>query len=78
MTSGYLGSKTSGSQKSFLRETAIYIVERWKKSMDCRFVSECDHVQESQTFQPFPYFLSYLQEHGLLRPRNHGNQGNMI
>ena len=78
MTSGYHCSKISGLQQSFLTETAICIVEQWKKSMGCRFVPECDHAQESQTCQPFRYFLSYLQDHGLLRPRNHGNQGNVI
>ena len=78
MTSGYHCSKISGLQQSFLTETAICFVERWKKSMGCRFVPECDHALESQTCQPFRYFLSYLQDHGLLRPRNHGNQGNVI
>ena len=33
VTSRYHGSKISGSQQSFLTETAICIVERWKKSM---------------------------------------------
>ena len=78
MTSGYHCSKISGLQQAFLTETVICFVERWKKSMGCRFVPECDHAQESQTCQPFRYFLSYLQDHGLLRPRNHGNQGNVI
>ena len=78
MTSGYHCSKISGLQQSFLTETAICFVERWKKSMGCRFVPECDHAQESQTCQRFRYFLSYLQDHDLLRPRNHGNQGNVI
>ena len=32
------GSKISGSEQSFLTETAICIVERWKKSMGYRFV----------------------------------------
>ena len=76
--SGYHCSKISGSQQSFLTETAICIVEQWKKSMGYRFVPVGDHVQESQTRQPFRYFLLYLQDHGLLRPRNHGNQGNVI
>ena len=33
MTSGYHGSKISGSQQSFLTDTAICIVERWKKKV---------------------------------------------
>ena len=78
VTSGYHCTKISGSQQSFLTETVICIVERWKKSMGYCFVPECDHVQESQTCQPFRCFLSYLHDHGLLRPRNRGNQGNMI
>ena len=47
--SGYHGSKLSGSQQSFLTETAICIVEQWKKStcMSHRFVPECNRAQES-------------------------------
>ena len=29
--------------------SAICIVERWGKSMDYRFVSKCNHAQESHT-----------------------------
>ena len=29
--------------------SAICIVERWKKSMGYRFVSKCNHAQESHT-----------------------------
>ena len=47
--SRYHGSKSSGSQQSFLRETATFIVERWKKRMGYRFVPECNHAQESYT-----------------------------
>ena len=36
-----------GSQQFFLTETAIFIFERWKKSMGYRFVPECNHAQES-------------------------------
>ena len=43
------GGKISESQPSFLTETAICIVERWKKSMGYRFVLECSHTQESRT-----------------------------
>ena len=46
MTSGYHCSKISGSKQSFLKETAIWIVERWKKSLGYRFVPECNHAQE--------------------------------
>ena len=38
--SRYHASKSSGSQQSFLRETATFIVERWKKRMGYRFVPE--------------------------------------
>ena len=47
--SRYHGSKISGSKQSFLTETAICIVERWKKSMGYRPVSKCNHAQESHT-----------------------------
>ena len=33
MTSGYHGSKFSGSQQSFLTKMAICIVERWEKKV---------------------------------------------
>ena len=71
MTSHYHGSKVSGSQQSFLTETAIRIVERWKKSMGYRFVPECNHGQEqSRTCQFFRFFfLPYLQDHGSLSSR---------
>ena len=68
LTSRYHGSKISRSQQFFLTETAICIVERWKKSMGYRFVSECNHAQESHTCHFF--FLLHLQDHGLLRTRN--------
>ena len=74
----YHDSKISGSQQSFLTETAICIAEWWKKSMGYCFVPECNHVQESHTCQPFCYFLSYLQDHSLLRCRNNGKQSNMM
>ena len=47
MTSGYHGSTISGSQQSFLTETAICIVERWNKSVGYRFVPQCNLAQES-------------------------------
>ena len=53
--SGYHGSKLSGSQQSFLTETAICIVEQWKKStcMSHRFVPECNRAQESHKCHVF-------------------------
>ena len=44
------------SQQPFFTETAIYIVEWWKKSMGYRFVPECNHAQESHTCQFFRSF----------------------
>ena len=44
-----VGSKISGCQQPFLTETAICIVARWKKRMGYRFVSKCNHAQESHT-----------------------------
>ena len=64
--SRYHGSKISGSQQSFLTETATCIVERWKKSMGYRPVSKCNHAQESHTVMSL-FFLPYLQDHCLLR-----------
>jgi len=49
-------AKFSGSQKSFLAETAICIVEQWKKSMFYCFAPECNDAQESHTCQFFPFF----------------------
>ena len=56
VTSWYHGNKISGSQPSFLTETAIFIVERWKKRMDYRFHPECNQAQESHTHQLFFFF----------------------
>ena len=70
VTSCYHGSKISGSQSSFLTETAIFIVERWKKRMHYRFHPECNQAQESHTHQLFVFSMSHLQDHGLLRSRN--------
>ena len=63
------GSKIAGSQQTFLTETAICIVERWKKSMGYRLVSKCNHAQESQTVMSV-FFVPYLQDHCLLRSGN--------
>ena len=62
MTSSYHGSKISGSQRTFLTETAR------KKSIGNRFLPECNHAEESYTGRFF--FLPYLQDHGLLSFEN--------
>ena len=59
VTSSYHGSKISRSQQSFLRKTFICIVERWRKSMGYRFVSECNHTPEIHTCQFFRFFPLY-------------------
>ena len=58
MTSGYHGSKT-----------AVCIVERWKKSMGYRSVSEVQSWT-GKTRVNFFVFLPYLQDHGLLTSIN--------
>ena len=72
-TSRYHGGKISESQQSFLSETVICIVERWKRSMDYRFVLECNLIMHRKVihvnFFRF-FFLPHLQYHGLLRSRN--------
>ena len=65
VTSRNQGSTISGSQ-SFLAETAIWIVEGWKKSMGFVLFLMGNHAQESHTCQFFPF----LQDHGVLKPRN--------
>ena len=70
MTSRHHGSQISGSKQSFLTETAIFIIERWKKNKNYCFVPEFNHAQESQTYI-FWLSLSYLQEHGLLISRDY-------
>ena len=57
MTSGYHGGTISGSYQSFLTQTAIYTVKRWKKSMGYCFVPECNHAQESHTCE---FFLNFF------------------
>ena len=61
----------SGSQQSLLREAAICIVERWKKSicMGYRFVPKCNYADESHKCPFFALNLPYLQDHGFLRSR---------
>ena len=58
--SRYHGSKISGTQQSFLTETAICIVERWKKGMGYHLVRECNHAQESYTCQIFRFYISAI------------------
>ena len=70
VTSRYHGSIISKSQQSFLTETAICIVKRWKKRMGFRLFLECNLAQESHIWQFSSLFLSYLPNHGLLRSRN--------
>ena len=69
----WYSSKISGSQQSFLTETAFASSNDARKvwaTMGYCFVSECNQAQESQTCQFFHFFLPYLQNHGLLRSRN--------
>ena len=53
------GNKMSGSQQSPSAETAIYIVERWKKDVGYCFVPECNHAQESRTCHIFPAIFAW-------------------
>ena len=69
VTSRYHGSKISSSPQSFLKEKGICLGERWKNSMEYRFVLECIQAPENHTFQSF-CFPPYLQHHSLLRSRN--------
>ena len=55
VTSRYHGSKISGSLQSFLKEKGICVGERWKNSMEYRFVLECSQARESHTFQSFRF-----------------------
>ena len=51
VTSRYHGSKISKSQQSFLTETALCIVQRWKERMGFRLFLEWNHTQESHIWQ---------------------------
>ena len=67
----YHGSKVSGSEQSFLTETAICIVERCKISMDYCFVPDCSHERKVMNLNFFVFFCPpYLQDHALLRSSN--------
>ena len=72
VTSHHHGSKISGSQQSFFAETAICVVERWKKRMGYRFVqSAIVHRKVIHVISFFfRFFLTYLQDRGLLISRN--------
>ena len=56
--SRYYGRKIFGFQQSFLTETAICIVERWKKE----WATHCTGKSYMTTFSFF--FLPYLQDQG--------------
>ena len=60
VTSGYHGSKISGLHQSFLTETVICIVKRWKKRMGYRLVPECNYAQKSHTSFFFSFFFSVV------------------
>ena len=66
MTSSYHATKISASQQSFLTETAICTVERWKESMGYGFVPKCNHAQESNTWRFSDIFVALR----FLRSRN--------
>ena len=73
VTSGYHGSKMSGSQESLLRETAICIDCRTVEksiSMGYRFVPKCNYAEKSHTCPFFALNLPYLQDHKFLRSRH--------
>ena len=65
MTSPYHGSKISASQQSFL---IFALSNDGRKSMVYRFVPSCTGKSYMSFFPPF--FLPYLQDHGLLRSRD--------
>ena len=65
VTSRSHGNQISVSQKSFLTETTIGIVEGWKKSLGYRFAPDYNHAKDSHACQYFQFFLPYLQDHGL-------------
>ena len=73
VTSGYHGSKMSGSQQSLLREAAICIDCRTVEKSICtgyRFVPKCNYAEESHTCPYFSLNLPYLEDHEFLRSRN--------
>ena len=54
------------SAKSFFTETVICVVDQWKKRMGYRFVSECNHAQESH----FNFFVFFCHIWGTTQPRS--------
>ena len=56
VTSGYHCSKISGSQHSFLTETAICIVEPWKKSIGYCFLTWVQSWIENSNMSIFRFF----------------------
>ena len=54
------GSKISGSELSFLTETAIWIVERCKISMDYCFVFDCNHERKVMNLNFFVFFVRHI------------------
>ena len=55
----------SGSQQPFFTKTAICSIERWKNSMGCRFVPECNHALENTYMSIFFVSMPNLQDHNL-------------
>ena len=52
-SAGYHGGKISGTQQSFLTETAICTVKRWKKFTGYRLVPECNNCAQVSHTCPF-------------------------
>ena len=67
--SHYRSRKISGTQQSFLTEMAICIAERWKKVwVTILFLNAIMHRKVIHV-NFFCFFLSYWQDHSLLRSR---------
>ena len=60
VTSRSHGNQISGCQQSFLTETAIGIVERWKKSLGYRFAPDCNHAKDSHACQCIRFFFCHI------------------
>ena len=60
MTSGYHGSKISGSRHSLLTEEVICIVDGCKESAGYCFVPECNGAQYSSFFLVFAFVCFYF------------------
>ena len=70
VTSHYHGSYISGSQKSFLTKTAIFIIEQWKEKLELPFCSWVQSCTAKSYIHFFLFSLSYLQDHDLLISRD--------